>query len=638
KLEYNAAGQITKRTDALGNATTFTYDAKGYLTAVQGPDPAANVALTYDSAGRIATTTDVAGRTLTYAYDAADRMTGVTYPDGTTAKIGYTNLDLTTLTDRLGQTTTLAYDAERELTSTTDALGQVTKYGYSSASKLTSLTDPNGHVTSWTRDLEGRATGKTFADGTSTSIAYETTNSRVHQTVDAAAQTTTFAYAADGSTTSIVRAGGSTSETTSFVLDPAYPRTASMTDALGLTTWSYAPAGTLGAGRVASVTSPVAGAPAGTNDTVTYAYDALDRLVGRNVDGTAESTEFDALGRSTKVTNALDTFAYAYADATPRVSGITSAHGPTLSFGYADAKGDDLLAQIDATSTTQSSLARMQYGYDANDDVTSFGQSYLGKTVTAPGVAGGIVGPWIGRLDGQSKPGTKNDGASSRDDVLKFFAWCAPFLLVLYGLLRTGKRRFAALAPVTVALFLSGCGGCSSNGGGPAEKLPATTYQYDAANRVTAAQGAGASSYTYDPASNLTSITTSAQSSAGGTAPQSYSYSSTNGIVGATYDPNGNPTALGGASYTWDSANRLASATVGGVTSEFTYDGVSRLVRIVEKNGGAVVADRAFTWCELDRCAAHDNLQSGAPVVTRYFDQGVVDAGQSLYYVRDLQG
>ncbi|MGH7280821.1 MAG: RHS repeat-associated core domain-containing protein [Polyangiaceae bacterium] len=642
-FEYNAAGQLTKRTDAQGNATTFTYDGKGYLTTVQGPDPKATTTLTYDAMGRIATSTDSVGATVTYGYDAADRLTSATYPDGTTAKLGYQNLDLTTLTDRVGQTTTLGYDAERELTSATDALGNATKYGYSPAKQLVSMTDPNGHVTTWTRDLEERVTGKTFADNTLSTIAYENTTSRVHLVTDAATQTATYGYALDGTTTSLVRAGSGASESIALTYDPAYPRPTSMTDAIGLTSYVYGQVGSLGANLVASVTSPVPGAAAGTNDTVSYTYDELDRVVGRNVDGATDTTAFDALNRITKVTNPLDTFTYAYADATARISGITSAHGPAIAFAYDDPKGDELLREIDATAANASPLAKLSYGYNADDNVTSFTQAYLGKELTAKGAAGSVIGPWMSQqgpeLGKEPKTSSKHDlSTTTRSTLGTFFAWCAPFVLALFALLRRGRRhRLGPLVPAVVGLFLGGCGGCSSN---DAANNPSagTTYLYDAANRVTAAQGQGAASYGYDAASNLTSITTSAQSSAGGTAPQTYSFSSTNAISGATYDANGSPTSLGGATYTWDAANRIASATVGSTSSTFTYDGLSRLVRIVDDKGGAVVADRAFVWCGDERCAAHDNLQGGSPVVTRYFDQGVVDGGQSLYQVRDRLG
>ena len=38
------------------------------------------------------------------------------------------------------------------------------------------------------------------------------------------------------------------------------------------------------------------------------------------------------------------------------------------------------------------------------------------------------------------------------------------------------------------------------------------------------------------------------------------------------------------------------------------------------------------------RALAHDNIQSGSPVTTQYFDQGAIISGTSYYYVRDRLG
>jgi hypothetical protein len=38
------------------------------------------------------------------------------------------------------------------------------------------------------------------------------------------------------------------------------------------------------------------------------------------------------------------------------------------------------------------------------------------------------------------------------------------------------------------------------------------------------------------------------------------------------------------------------------------------------------------------RCVAHDNMESGSPVSTQYFSQGVIANGTPLYYVKDRLG
>jgi RHS repeat-associated protein len=159
-----------------------------------------------------------------------------------------------------------------------------------------------------------------------------------------------------------------------------------------------------------------------------------------------------------------------------------------------------------------------------------------------------------------------------------------------------------------------------------------TTYIFDKANRLISASGSAQDSYGYDAASNILSMT-------GGGTQQNFAYTSTNAISSGAYDPNGSPLSLGGVTYAWDGANRLVSfAEASGRSSTFTYDGLGHLVRIVDQTNGTVTADHSYFWCGAVRCLAHDNTQSGSPVSTQYFSQGMIAAGVSYYYERDKLG
>ena len=68
------------------------------------------------------------------------------------------------------------------------------------------------------------------------------------------------------------------------------------------------------------------------------------------------------------------------------------------------------------------------------------------------------------------------------------------------------------------------------------------------------------------------------------------------------------------------------------------YDGLSRLVRVVDIAGGATTADHTYLRCGYVRCAAHDNTQTGSPISTRYFDQGTIISGTAYYYLTDELG
>jgi RHS repeat-associated protein len=540
-FQYNAAGQLMRYTDPLGHVTTRTYDSSGRVKTIQGAIAGALYTLAYDSVSRVAAVTDPAGSTVHYTYDAADRPTTATFPDGTINQRTYTLLDLATSTDRLGQTIQYTRDADRELVKTTDPLGQSTTLGYNLAGRIASITDPNGHTTTMGLDAQSRVISKQYADGSTAYTDYQVTTSLPALITDALGQTTTYTYNVDNSRATIGYNAIQPTAAVSFQYDPAYLRVVSMTDGVGTTTYSYYPVTSgqsLGANQLQAVTSPIAGASA--SDTVSYSYDALNRVVGVAIDGVNQSIGYDAIDRVTTHSTALDTFLYSYSDATSRVTGISSTQGPAFALSYYGPTGDELLQQITATTQSGGALNQFGYVYNSNDLVTS-------SSVSSP--------------------------ASQ-----------------------------------------------------------STTYLYDKANRVTSASGSTVDTYGYDAASNISSITT-------GGARQSLSYTSTNVITSGTYDANGSPLSLSGVTFAWDGANRLANLSgASGKSSTFTYDGLGNLVRVVDSLNGTVTADHSYFWCGPVRCLAHDNTQSGSPVSTQYFAEGVISGGEPLYYVADKLG
>ncbi|HZS35274.1 MAG TPA: RHS repeat-associated core domain-containing protein, partial [Polyangia bacterium] len=403
----------------------------------------------------------------------------------------------------------------------------------------------------------------------------------------------------------------------------------------------------LGANLLAQVVSPIAGGSGA--DTVTFQYDALGRVIGQGIDGMTTSRGFDALGRLATVQNGLDTFNYQYSDGTARPSSISAAHGPLVSFGYFDAKGDGLLKTITYKRPNDSLLMQFDYVYDANQRVTSFVQTFAGDQLT--------------QRTTRERRGWTAGSTSARP------WWAASGLLALGALHWISRRRRAPRLVWLRALVAGQLLACQSTGGTmmpPPNDLatargadmnsdmdmamspqPTTTvttaYVYDvvnrliAANEVTMPSAVGAPrkySYTYDDNSNLTAV------SAPGMMPRA-TYNALNQVTGpvpAVYDDSGNPTTLGDARYTWDGANRLTSVVKGTNESDFYYDGASRMVRIVEQQAGKVVADHAYLWCGAERCIERDNLQSGSPITKRYFKQGVSIGNQAYYHVTDGLG
>jgi RHS repeat-associated protein len=108
-----------------------------------------------------------------------------------------------------------------------------------------------------------------------------------------------------------------------------------------------------------------------------------------------------------------------------------------------------------------------------------------------------------------------------------------------------------------------------------------------------------------------------------------------------SYDLNGNMLSDGTRSYEWDGENRLYAINYTGTNkrSEFTYDGLSRRVRIVEKDGTNVISDKRFVW---DGLAIAEERDASGGLTKRFYGQGISVAAQpstlNYYHTRDHLG
>jgi YD repeat-containing protein len=410
-LTYNGQGQVLTRTDPKSETTTMAYYPNGYLDTMTGPVTGATTSYTYDSTGRVHTVTDSEGYTVTNGYDNLDRQTSATYPDGTSDQSVYKNLDVWKTIDRQNRTTWNQYDAIREILQTTDPQGRTTKYSWCTCGGLSTLTDANGNVTTWNLDLQGRVTGKVYADSSQISYIYETSTSRLHSMTDARGNQAVYAYNVDNtlaSTAYTPATGVATTPNVGFSYDPIYNRVTQMADGTGTTTYGYNPitgSVTTGAGRLASVSTPIDGT--GDSAAVTYSYDPLGRVTGRTVDGgSTVSTTFDSLGRVTNMSNPLGAFTYGYVDTTGRLSSVTYPSGTGLSTAYAyfDNVGDQRLQDI-TNSKSGATMSKFDYTYNPVGTIATWTQ----QADSSPAVVNTLSYDHADQLTGDAQSG----GASS---------------------------------------------------------------------------------------------------------------------------------------------------------------------------------------------------------------------------------
>ncbi len=363
RLGYNSFGQVQTVTNARGERTTFTYDDSGYLLTVDGPVAGSTTRFAYDGFGRVQTATDSEGYTLAFDYDALDRLTQVTYPDATTRRTIYNRLDPVRSIDRLGRETIRTFNALRQHVAIEDPLHRITGLEWCRCGSLERIIDPLGRPTTWNHDIGGRVTSKVFADGGEIGFTYETTTSRVREMNDAEGQTRQYTYYADNNLRQIAYLGGPVpTPSVSFTYDPDFNRVLTMDDGTGRTTYRYNPitkSSILGAGRLASETGPL------PNSTIAYEYDELGRIVRRAVNGVAQSTFYDALGRVAQVDNPLGSFVFGYLNTTNRVSSISYPNGQRTTLNYYDNLQDQRLAEIQYLDPVSAVLSKLNYGYDA---------------------------------------------------------------------------------------------------------------------------------------------------------------------------------------------------------------------------------------------------------------------------------
>ncbi|MDF9817089.1 DUF6531 domain-containing protein [Streptomyces sp. SPB162] len=175
---YDDATRTTRFTNSLGHTTTHVHN-DAYRT-ISTTDPLGNVTLQeWDQQNRLLTAvTDPLGRTTRLCYDAADNLTAVVYPNGTSVAFTHNELNLpvriidegghlwlheyddrgnrVASTDPVGARTEYTYDAAGGLTSLTDALGGQHRVTNDAAGLPLAITDPLGATTRCTRDSFGR--------------------------------------------------------------------------------------------------------------------------------------------------------------------------------------------------------------------------------------------------------------------------------------------------------------------------------------------------------------------------------------------------------------------------------------------------------------------------------------------------
>jgi len=613
-------------TDELGNVTSYEYDNLGRRIKVTLPDPdgagsatAPETTYSYDAAGQLLSVTDPLNRTTTYTYDDMGRQKTVTLadPDGA-APAGPLDAPVTTY----------VYNANGQLASVTDAESQTVSYTYNTAGLMATMTDPRG-TTTYTYDALGRQISITEPDpdgagplaAPSTSYTYDYEGDMVSMTtLDG---TTSYEYDDLGRLTKMTMpdpdgGGSEVSAWTVYAYD-AVGRKLTETDRLGHgTSYDYD-----NLGRLTKKTDAEGGE-------TEYTYDANgNRLTLTDPEENTTTWTYDALNRMLTNTNELsDTRTYEY-DAASNVVEYTDRNGRVTVYEYDDLQRRTAEKWMDGASVVRT----LSYTYDAASQLTSasdpeatynFDYDNLGRNtgITHDLADLGfdvIVSEEYDALGRRTSLAAEIDGT---DDLINTYAYdyLNRMTQVTQGSQSGGnvvaeKRVDFSYDAEDKGQFTSITRYADLAG---SELVATSTYDYDAADRITALTHEDGSSSTlagytwgYDEGNRLTAFTVYGYSAEDAT----YSYDDTDQLTGAdrsgtsddesyTYDENGNRTNTGYSTgdnnqllsdgtynYTYDDeGNRLTKTDIlTGNYVEYTWDSRNRLTNITTKNSSDVI-------------------------------------------------
>jgi len=638
-FEYDARGNLTKTTDPLGNYTTITYDAYGQPLTIT--DPNGNMTTNaYDAEGNLTEVTDPLGNKTTYTYDGVGRRLTATDPLGRTTAYTYDNNDnLLTVTDALGNVSSYTYDANNNRLTSTDPMGNRTTYTYDVKDLLTTITDPLDNTLSYAYDALDRKTSVQDKNGNITLFSYDAVGNLIEVT-DPLGNKTTYTYDANGNKLTETDPLGNT---ISYTYD-ALNRVVTVTDPLGnSTTNTYDKLGRVvttanSKGQITSFEYDALGRVTKVIDanggTVTYTYDANgNRLTMTDPNGNTTTYEYDALNRLKTKTEPLGgQYRYSYDAAGNRVS-QTDPNGNTIEYAY-----DELNRLV---SITYPDTSVVSFEYDANGNRTRMVDG-LGTSVYQYDV--------LNRLTHYTDPFGKTVGYGYDANGNRTSITYPDGKVVQYGYdslnrLISVEDWGGRITRYTYDAAGRLTGVVNANG-------TTVAYSYDAGGRLiglTNAKGDGTiiSSYTYtlDPLGNHVSVVQDEPLEPIITGQEiTYSYDAENRMTGAggvinTFDSNGNMTAKGGDTFTYDYNDRLIQSNVGGMVTQYNYDGLGNRMRKIE--GGVEKRYVLDVNKNLPNVIAETD---GSGNITAYYVHGlgliskILPDGTAAYYHYDSRG
>jgi len=344
----------------------------------------------YDAVGNLTSKTDRKGQTIQYVYDALNRMTQKSYPDSTSVDYVYDLVGkISQVTDPTG-TYGFAYDNMGRLIGTTTQYAFLpgttfsNTYTYDAASNRKTLTAPDGSTNTYNYDTLNRLSSLNSSLSGQFTFGYDALSRRTQLTRPNGINTN-YSYDSLSRLLSVLHQAGSTTiDGASYVYDAAGNRT-SKTNQLNNVTegYTYDPLYQLtqvaqGATTTESYSYDVVGNRLSSMGVSSYNYNSSNQLTSTS----STTYTYDNNGNTLTTADTNGTTQYAW-DFENRLSQVTlPGAGGTVSFKY-----DPLGRRIQKTSAS-GTVNYLYDGYNLLDELDNSG------SVLARYTEGGIDEPF----------------------------------------------------------------------------------------------------------------------------------------------------------------------------------------------------------------------------------------------------
>lgn len=605
---YDDFGHVTKSVDPVGRTFSYLYATNGIdlLEVRQTRNGSELLAkMTYNSQHLPLTKTDAAGQTTTFTYNSRGQLLTETNPKGETTTYTYDTSGYLLAVDGplagTDDTVTATYDAAGRIRTKTDESGYTLTFDYDDMDRLVRITHPDSTFEQFTYDRLDPAVVQDRA-GRQTSFEYDNLRQMKKRT-DPMGRVTLFDWCQCGAIKSL-------------------------TDPMGRTTmW------------LTDVQSRPVAKLYGDGSQVAYTYENTSSRVLRIVDEKQQVTQF--------AYNRDDTLkSITYANSAIPTPGVSYTYDPNYNrrVSMTDGTGTTLYAYYPVTATPTLGANQLA-GVDGPlpDDTITYGYDELGRRVSTAinGVASATTYDAAGRVIGETNAlGSFAYAYDGSSDLL--VSQTFPNGLTeerSYGNNledRTLQRitHKAGSTPISEFLYehelaADRIKSWSQQAGTAGPDV--YTFGYDDADELLSAAVTNAGSpvnsftYTYDPAGNRLAEQF-------GSSNETATYNALNQIS-TTTAPGGSRTNE------WDAKDRLVAVNEGNLRTEFTYDGMDRMVSIRQLTNGVEASFRRFVWCDDALCEERD---ASGEITKRFYRQGVkLETSPNngrYYYTRDHLG